>query len=412
MSLSFDVANSPILRKFMDKYPEISFEVENKFKRLITEKLTPWVFFNTGSMVPVEDFHGRSIQYRGLAFEGSPREVFWGNFIVPFLEAICAWAFDFAADRAAKRKADYFDIMMHTHQSLTNGLYKVYNEMQEIDRRLRGKGFPQQVLPRDVSFEINKMQTRFDEYRDSALSSFKTNPKGGYPASGKERKRKSVPSKLRALLQKENESKCPFCSNEDVDHFEVHHIDEDPNNNDIQNLLLVCPLCHSKITKGDIEQNVIILTKNKMKDKSNGEAGMSAKIINFRNKVETAVIGDHATVNITTRKTVKSKYPEGCVGFSTIKANYIGYLIDRYHQYKEFQEGKSGMNYAIFPSQIKAKFKVGRTRTIYNIPLTRFDELASYIQARIDGTLLAKSNKAKGQNKNYQYFDEYVKQNS
>lgn len=397
----------------MDRYPEISFEVGNKFKGLIAEKLTPWVFFNTGEMAPVEDFHGHSFQYRGLAFEGTPREVFWGKFIVPFLEAICAWAFDFAADRAEKREADYRDIIIHTHQCLTNGLYKVYNEMRDIDRRLRGKGFPQKVPPRDVSLEIKKMKTRFDEYRDSAFLMFEMNHKqAASPASGNQKKRKSVPNKLRALLQKENQSKCPFCSNEDVDHFEVHHIDENPNNNEIQNLLLVCPLCHSKITKGDIDQNLVISTKNKIKPQHDGEAKMSAKIINFHSKVDNAVIGDHTTVNITTQTNVKSKYPHGSIGFDTIKANYIGYLINRYHEYKEFQEGKSGMNYAMFPSKIKAQFKIGKTRTIYNIPITRFEELASYIQTRIDGTLLAKANKARGQTKNYEPFDEYVRRNS
>ncbi len=397
----------------MDRYPEISFEVGNKFKRLIAEKLTPWVFFNSGEMAPIESFSGRPIHYRGLAFEGTPRDVFWGNFIVPFLEDICAWAFDFAANRAEKRKCDYREMMLHTHQCLTNGLYKVYNEMQDIDRKLRGKGFPQQVPSRNVSLKIKKMQTRFDAYRDSALSIFEMNNQMVVsPTSAKQRKRKPVSNKVRALLQKENRSQCPFCANEDVDHFEVHHIDEDPNNNDIQNLLLCCPLCHSKITKSDIERNLVIAAKNKMKAKGDGGVKMSARIINFRSKVENTIIGDHTTVNITARKSVKSKYPEGCIGFDTLRANYTGYLIDRYHEYKEFQEGKSGMNYAIFPSKIKAKFKIGKTRTIYNIPITRFEELASYIQTRIDGTLLAKSNKARGQSKNYESFDEYVRRNS
>jgi hypothetical protein len=42
--------------------------------------------------------------------------------------------------------------------------------MQNIDRRLRGKGFPDQVSPRDISREINKMQIKLDEYRDSTLA--------------------------------------------------------------------------------------------------------------------------------------------------------------------------------------------------------------------------------------------------
>ncbi len=43
--------------------------------------------------------------------------------------------------------------------------------------------------------------------------------------SNKVTKRTKPPPKVKALLQKEINSKCPFCSIEDVDHFEVHHID-------------------------------------------------------------------------------------------------------------------------------------------------------------------------------------------
>lgn len=74
--------------------------------------------------------------------------------------------------------------------------------------------------------------------------------------------RKQVPARLKALLQKEIGSICPFCRNEDVGHFEVHHIDGNPANNEISNLLMVCRICHSKITKGDITKADVHKKKN------------------------------------------------------------------------------------------------------------------------------------------------------
>jgi len=71
------------------------------------------------------------------------------------------------------------------------------------------------------------------------------------------KKRTPVPARIRALLQKEINSLCPFCSSEDVNHFEVHHIDENPDNNSLENLLMVCPTCHSKITKKDIQKEIV-----------------------------------------------------------------------------------------------------------------------------------------------------------
>lgn len=51
------------------------------------------------------------------------------------------------------------------------------------------------------------------------------------------------------ILQQEIASKCPFCPRTDVAIFEVHHIDNKPENNELSNLLMLCPSCHEEITK-------------------------------------------------------------------------------------------------------------------------------------------------------------------
>lgn len=45
------------------------------------------------------------------------------------------------------------------------------------------------------------------------------------------------------------EHKCAICGyNECVEVLEVHHIDENHNNNELDNLIILCPICHKKIT--------------------------------------------------------------------------------------------------------------------------------------------------------------------
>lgn len=78
--------------------------------------------------------------------------------------------------------------------------------------------------------------------------------------------RKRIPNKTKMLLQKEISSECPFCESTDVEHFQIHHIDENPSNNSFENLLMLCPTCHSKITKGDIEQNEVVYCKERLKN--------------------------------------------------------------------------------------------------------------------------------------------------
>ncbi len=71
--------------------------------------------------------------------------------------------------------------------------------------------------------------------------------------------RNNIPQliKVRSILQREIESTCPFCDSTDVEHFQIHHINENPEINEISNLILVCPTCHSKITKGDISREIV-----------------------------------------------------------------------------------------------------------------------------------------------------------
>jgi 5-methylcytosine-specific restriction endonuclease McrA len=48
---------------------------------------------------------------------------------------------------------------------------------------------------------------------------------------------------------KEYNHECAVCGyNEDKDILEVHHIDENRENNEIDNLIILCPICHRKLT--------------------------------------------------------------------------------------------------------------------------------------------------------------------
>ncbi len=211
-------------------------------------------------------------------------------------------------------------------------------------------------------------------------------------------------NKIRAELQKEIGSKCPFCDNTDVGHFEIHHIDENPSNNDNGNLILLCPICHSKITKSDISQAEVF--KKKIELITEG-LSIPKNTLQVNGDVKHSIIGNNNIVKVSTpKKTVKQKYPEGCIGFDVAKANYVSHLINRYHEYKEWEVGKENMKYGVFPASLKKHFKIGATRTIYNLPIESFDELILLIQKRINGTTLAKK-KGKG-HKNFSSFDEYV----
>lgn len=131
------------------------------------------------------------------------------------------------------------------------------------------------------------------------------------------------------------------------------------------------------------------------------------KTVNFNSRVDNAIVGDNNKITIKqTKKTVRQKYPPDCIGYDTVKANYIAHLIKRYNDYKEYEVGKGRVNYAMFSSHLKKYFKIGPTRTLYNLHIDKFEELVVYIHSRIDGTKLAK---VKGRDhKNYSTFEEFA----
>lgn len=119
-------------------------------------------------------------------------------------------------------------------------------------------------------------------------------------------------------------------------------------------------------------------------------------------------VGDR--VNVRVSKTAKrpASYPEGCIGADLARRNYVKYLVERYHEFREadVRFGRTDrFHYAVLFKNIEAKFKA----PTYFIPEARFPELVDYLHERIDNTILGRVNGKRGI-PNYESFDEYVMQ--
>ena len=89
-------------------------------------------------------------------------------------------------------------------------------------------------------------------------------------------------------------------------------------------------------------------------------------------------------------------YPDGSIGSNLLQRNYIRYLVERYHRFREaeasFGSGPTRFSYAVIFKNIERQFQA----PTYFIPQARFYELAEYLQHRIDRTILGKRNRARG----------------
>ena len=146
-----------------DLYPKIRKLTNDAYETLRREQLDPWRFFNVRPL-DCTDGQGKRIRYGGVKFEGSPREVFWRGYIDPFLENITIKTLDTVAhicDSASLSPAAYLD---EASQLLNLLVHHVYRDMAEIDRVLRGEGYPNRIPIRDVSNEVAKMEKLIAEH--------------------------------------------------------------------------------------------------------------------------------------------------------------------------------------------------------------------------------------------------------
>ena len=119
-------------------------------------------------------------------------------------------------------------------------------------------------------------------------------------------------------------------------------------------------------------------------------------------------VGDKIT-RITKPRRLTSEYPEGSIGRDLHRRNYVKYLVERYHRYrdadKSFGRGLP-FSYAVIYKNIERKFQA----PAYYIPASHFEPLVEYLESCIERTILGKKNRARGI-ANFKSFDEYLMEN-
>lgn len=136
-------------------------EFENK---LIKEQIMPWGLIPTGKPIEVTYYDGKVMHFEGIKFSGSPRKVFWGNYIEPFLKNGIIEILDATANECRDNNLEPKPYLIETGWLLESMIRSVYENMAETDRRLLGSD-----KRRDVSYEIASMKQFLEEQRIAAL---------------------------------------------------------------------------------------------------------------------------------------------------------------------------------------------------------------------------------------------------
>lgn len=154
-------------------YPTFRKRADDAVEQVIKQQVTPWSFLTAGPPFRVKTFDGRQIAYEGVGFEGSPSTVFWSRYIEPFLEDLCISEITAAVSMAKERGVDARLLLPEVQVLLSAGFRKVYAHMADVDRRLRGKGFPDKVGLRSIDREVSAMTRFLDERVRAELAMWK-----------------------------------------------------------------------------------------------------------------------------------------------------------------------------------------------------------------------------------------------
>ena len=215
-----------------------------------------------------------------------------------------------------------------------------------------------------------------------------------------------ITARTRKLVFQEALSHCPFCGESDVDVLDICHIDSRANGGEAgpDNLILACSSCHRKIDSGQISIAQVLATKRTLAgpaapQASRKAASIKTNVLEFRGRNSGVVASE---VKITTARAVKLNPPAGIIASDADRRSYIQRLIERYNDFKR-SEMRGSMDFRVIYGAIKREFKCKWDF----VPLDRFDELATYLQRRIDGTIVGKVKKKQGV-RTYSSFEEFM----
>lgn len=144
--------------------------IEDEYELLRCNKITPWAFLHSGHPFRCTDFYGKEISYSGIRFEGTPEQVFWTRFIEPFLEDIILRSLDKTVLLCRGKKINLNEPIAEVGNILKVIVHNVYENMADVDQRLRGNGYPDNVKKKDVTSKIASLSKLIDERIKSELA--------------------------------------------------------------------------------------------------------------------------------------------------------------------------------------------------------------------------------------------------
>ena len=229
--------------------------------------------------------------------------------------------------------------------------------------------------------------------------------------------KKPIPKPTEKLIYQQAGSRCSFCSFDEIDALDIHHIvpRSEDGSNEPGNLVLACKNCHARIHSGAIPEAEVQRVKASQGATIHRMPGAhapppSSNVVSIgRDANNSLIAGRDLHVYGDAKPKGKMAHPPGSIGADLPRKNYVQYLVRRYDEFRQVgvnSYGQKGAHqYGAIHKNIAGKFKA----QTYFIPVERFDELVQYLHGRIDKTVQANRNRSRGHG-SYSSFEDYIRE--
>ena len=157
--------------------PTLNKRIADATDAIIKKQVTPWAFMPSGKPFKIQKHDGSLICYEGIHFEGSPRAVFWGRYIEPFIEEMVLQEIEQSMLFVKENNLDARQVLAEVQELLISSVNTIFQEMARIDQLLLGNGYPERIPLRPVAPEIEGMHAFIQEHIQAELAMWKQQPR-------------------------------------------------------------------------------------------------------------------------------------------------------------------------------------------------------------------------------------------
>ena len=222
--------------------------------------------------------------------------------------------------------------------------------------------------------------------------------------------RKRIPKTVENAVREECAQACanPKCREWSTATHELHHIDSDPSNSILKNLILLCGSCHNKVEGGICSEADVILWKRMAESDflppPKGQVSPGPTVAIHTNQ---GIAGHSVHIErVIIKRTKKNKNEPlpGTIGADPDMRTYATYLVGKYIECRKLGQKYDRRSFSPGSAHGILGEGFGSPSSVMHISESRFLDWVAHAQAKIDNTAWGRINK----NRKYHSWEEHL----